>query len=35
MKAKFMNDYKRICNVIENTRLISERIEKLEKRLLK
>ena len=30
MKAKFMNDYKRICNVIENTRLISERIEKLE-----
>ena len=30
MKAKFEKDYKRICDVIDSTRLISERIEKLE-----
>ena len=31
MKAKLKEDYKIICDVIDSTRLISDRIEKLEK----
>ena len=30
MKAKFEKDYKIICEVVDSTRLISERVKKLE-----